>query len=40
MCAMQTVNIDSNDFAEIRSRGYVYVDKTAWFHRLATAEGL
>ena len=39
MCAMQTVNIDSNDFAEIRSRGYVYVDKTAWFHRLATAEG-
>ena len=36
---MQTVNIDSNDFGEIRSRGYVYVDKTAWFHRLATAEG-
>ena len=21
MCAMQTVNIDSNDFGEIRSRG-------------------
>ena len=39
MCAMQTVNIDSNDFGEIRRRGYVYVDKTAWFHRLATAEG-
>ena len=39
MNAMQTVNIDSNDFGEIRSRGYVYVDKTAWFHRLATAEG-
>ena len=36
---MQTVNIDSNDFGEIRSRGYVYVDKTAWFHRLATAAG-
>ena len=36
---MQTVNIDSNDFGEIRRRGYVYVDKTAWFHRLATAEG-
>ena len=36
---MQTVSIDSNDFGEIRSRGYLYVDKTAWFHRLATAEG-
>ena len=36
---MQTVNKDSNDFGEIRRRGYVYVDKTAWFHRLATAEG-
>ena len=36
---MQTVNKDSNDFGEIRSRGYVYVDKTAWFHRLATAAG-
>ena len=39
MCAMQTVNKDSNDFGEIRRTGYVYVDKTAWFHRLATAEG-
>lgn len=36
---MQTVSKDSNDFGEIRRRGYVYVDKTAWFHRLATAEG-
>ena len=36
---MQTVNKDSNDFGEIRSRGYVYVDKTAWFHRLASAKG-
>ena len=36
---MQTVNKDSNDFGEIRRRGYVYVDKTAWFHRLATADG-
>ena len=36
---MQTVNKDSNDFGEIRTRNYVYVDKTAWFHRLATAEG-
>ena len=36
---MKTVNKDSNDFGEIRRRGYVYVDKTAWLHRLATAEG-
>jgi len=36
---MQTISKDSCDFAEIRSRGYLYVDKTAWFHRLATAEG-
>ena len=36
---MQTVNKDSNDFGEIRREGYVYVDKTAWFHRLATAKG-
>jgi len=36
---MQIVNKDSNDFREIRSKGYVYVDKTAWFHRLATAAG-
>ena len=36
---MKTISVDSNDFAEIRREGYVYVDKTAWFHRLATAEG-
>ncbi|MBR0506579.1 MAG: hypothetical protein IJJ84_14355 [Kiritimatiellae bacterium] len=36
---MQTVNIDSNDFGEIRSRGYVYVDKTAWLNRLARPRG-
>ena len=39
MSAVQTVNKDSNDFGEIRTRNYVYVDKTAYFHRLATAEG-
>ncbi len=39
MCIMQTVNKDSNDFGEIRREGYVYVDKTAWFHRLASAKG-
>ena len=36
---MQTISIDSNDFAEIRQSKYLYVDKTAWFHRLATAKG-
>ncbi len=36
---MQTITIDSNDFAEIRQSNYLYVDKTAWFHRLATAKG-
>ena len=36
---MQTISVDSNDFAEIRREGYVYVDKTAWFHRLASASG-
>ena len=39
MGTMQTVNKDSNDFGEIRREGYVYVDKTAWFHRLASAKG-
>ena len=36
---MQTISVDTNDFAEIRQRGYLYVDKTAWLHRLATAAG-
>ncbi|MBR4172510.1 MAG: AAA family ATPase, partial [Kiritimatiellae bacterium] len=36
---MQTITVDSNDFEEIRQRNYLYVDKTAWLHRLATAEG-
>ena len=36
---MQTVNKDSNDFGEIRRECYVYVDKTAWSHRLASAKG-
>ena len=36
---MQTVNIASNDFGEIRREDSVYIDKTAWFHRLASNEG-
>nr|MCR5379521.1 AAA family ATPase [Lentisphaeria bacterium] len=36
---MQTITVDSNDFAEIRQSGYLYVDKTSWIHHLATAEG-
>ena len=38
ICAMQTLSIDSNDFAEIRQSKFLYVDKTACFHRLAKAE--
>ena len=36
---ISSVNKDSNDLEEIRRRIYVYVDKTAWLHRLAMAEG-
>ena len=36
---MQTISKDSNDFAEIRQSQYLYVDKTAWLHRLAAAKG-
>ena len=36
---MQDIDIDANDFATIREEGCLYVDKTAWFHRLATARG-
>ena len=36
---MQTITVDSNDFAEIRQAGYLYVDKTAWLHSLAAADG-
>ncbi len=36
---MQTITVDSNDFAEIRQSRYLYVDKTSWLHRLATAKG-
>ncbi len=36
---MKTITKDSNDFAEIRREDYVYVDKTAWLHRLASARG-
>ena len=39
MCDMKTITKDSNDFAEIRREDYVYVDKTAWLHRLASAKG-
>ncbi len=36
---MQTIAKDTNDFPEIRQSKYLYVDKTAWFQRLATAKG-
>ena len=33
---LQPIAIDSSDFPEIRRKGCVYVDKTAYFHQLAT----
>ncbi len=33
---MQPIAIGITDFADIRQNGQVYVDKTAWLHRLAT----
>ena len=33
---MQPLAIGISDFADIRQNGQVYVDKTAWLHRLAT----
>ena len=33
---MKPISKDNCDFASIREAGTLYVDKTAWFHRLAT----
>ena len=33
---LQPIAIDTSDFPELRKKGCVYVDKTAYFHRLAT----
>ena len=33
---MQPITKDNCDFPTLRQSGCVYVDKTAWFHRLAT----
>ncbi|MBQ6471197.1 MAG: AAA family ATPase, partial [Victivallales bacterium] len=33
---LQPISIDTSSFPEIRRKGCVYVDKTAYFHRLAT----
>ena len=32
---LQPIAIDTGDFPELRSKGCAYVDKTAYFHRLA-----
>ena len=36
MRAMQPISKDNCDFPTLRQSGCIYVDKTAWFHRLAT----
>ena len=36
---MQPIATDTSSFAEMREQGCVYVDKTAYFHRLATIPG-
>ena len=33
---MQPINKNNSDFQSLRQSGCLYVDKTAWFHRLAT----
>ena len=33
---MQPIAIDTSSFVELREKGQIYVDKTAWFHKLAT----
>ena len=36
---MQPIATDTSSFVEVREQGCVYVDKTAYFHRLATIHG-
>ncbi|MBP5231971.1 MAG: AAA family ATPase, partial [Planctomycetes bacterium] len=33
---MQPIATDTSSFVELREKGQVFVDKTAWFHKLAT----
>ncbi|WP_297058275.1 AAA family ATPase, partial [Thermosulfurimonas sp.] len=36
---MKRLPLDTSSFKQIRERGWVYVDKTPWIHRLVT-EGI
>ncbi len=36
---LQPIAIDSSDFSKLRKKKCVYVDKTAYLHRLATGTG-
>ena len=36
---MQTISKDNCDFPTLRQSGCLYVDKTAWLHRMATDRG-
>ncbi len=36
---MKQINTGTSDFQDIIESESIYVDKTAWFHRLAKAEG-
>ncbi len=38
MCGMKAIEQSTYDFPEIRKKNVVYVDKTAYLHRLVTAE--
>ena len=36
---MQTISKNNCDFPTLRQSGCLYVDKTAWLHRMATDRG-
>ena len=37
---MRPMATDTNDFPKMRESGCIYVDKTAYIHRMASCEGL
>lgn len=39
MSVMRPITTDTSDFEALRKDGVVYVDKTAYFHRLITTKG-
>ena len=36
---MRPIETSTSDFADLRKKGTIYVDKTAWFYRLASDVG-